>query len=1354
VHEASVGVKSHKPTTARRTTRKPAETAASARSAAETVKDSPVTVVGIGASAGGLEALSDFFRHVPPKTGVAYMIVQHLSPTHGSILAELLTKHAAIPIHQAADGERIVVDHGYVIAPDTKMTLTDGHLKLGPRDPIERPPLPIDSLFRSLADVQESRTIGIVLSGTGSDGALGIRAIRGAGGITFVQTPASASSQGMPLAAIATNCVDVVATPAEIATQVARLGEHPYLRLNGHDADGADGNGTAPHDDNGSSAASTTIELADSSDTARPATAEVTNISALLRRRFGVNFDLYKIGTVERRIRRRMALRKVETLGAYADMLRHDASELDTLYGDLLIGVTRFFRDTDVFNALTKTVLPELLQRHAKARDSNRAGEAMDEAPLRVWIAGCSTGEEAYSMAICIAELLDAHAAGMPVQIFATDLSASAIAVARAGFYPTGIEADVTPERLRRFFAREDNGYRVTKAIRDGCVFAVQNITADPPFSHLDMVSCRNVLIYLQPSAHSRLLAVFHYALKQDGILLLGTSESIAAAPTLFTPVDKKHRIYARTPGTVRAQYLDATAAQSARKQNPKEPPQAPGTPVRRDDDLSPDVSRLPTVPDVHRAADSVVIGSYAPAAVVVDDELQILQFRGRTGSYIDPSAGTASFHLLKMVKPALTSELRRAVKTAREEARSVRVERIAFRDGKNHQRVTLDVTPFRVAGSTAQYFVISFEDSRISLPPRAIDDTETGKPVARAKAISRKHPGSARATNRRDSARELGEVRQELEATQQHLQTVTEEHAAVVEEFQAANEEIQSSNEELQSTNEEIETSKEELQSLNEELATLNDELRVRNADGDRLNDDLNNLLSAMHVPVIMVGTDLRIRRFTEGAERLVHLIPSDVGRPIGDIRSSIHVTNMEDMIQRVVATLTVAELEVRDRDGHWYMMHVRPYRTSGGRVEGAVIVYQDIDSRKRAAEQLDAAKRYAEAIVQTVREPLLVLDKSLRGVSANEAFYATFGTTPRATIGHALFEIGEHSWDNTLLRELLARTVATGESFDDVEIQTNIKLLGEQTMCLSGRRVAAEHDGPPLVLLAMEDITERKGAELRLAMASTELAVRADELEVTSDALRGKIIEAEASNRVKAEFLATMSHELRTPLNAIAGYTQLIDMGVRGPVTEAQHLDLSRITRSQRHLMGLINEILNFAKLEAGTVPVAETDVDVREILIGTKEMMAPQMDRKKLRFDVSVLDGLEGSPLAIRGDEDKIRQIVLNLLTNAQKFTPEGGSVEVGYDSDETSVSIRICDTGIGIAASELRNIFEPFVQVNPLLTRSTDGVGLGLAISRSLARAMGGDVEAESTLGSGSTFTLTLRRATVAAPAADA
>jgi two-component system CheB/CheR fusion protein len=1320
----------------------PSATASSPRDLKRTLQDSPITVVGIGASAGGLEALSELFRHVPSRTGLAYVVVQHLSPTHSSILAELLAKHAAMPVHEAVDGERVEADHVYVIAPDTKMTLTDGHLKLVQRDPMVRPPLPVDALFRSLAEVQESRTIGIILSGTGSDGVLGVRAIKGAGGITFVQDPASAASEGMPRAAIATNCIDVVAAPADIAAQIARLGSHPYLRAS-----------------SGESAASNTAEsrsagaheplLDTTKDSARdslddgPRSDGITIICGLLRHRFGVDFDLYKMGTVERRIHRRMALGKIDTVDLYADVLRSDAHELDTLYGDLLIGVTRFFRDPEVFGILSKSVIPGLLRQVSDGGTSLRAVDMSGDTPLRAWIAGCSTGEEAYSLAISLLEQLGDRASGASLQIFATDLSAASIDVARAGIYPAGIEADVTPERLRRFFTKEENGYRINKTVRDCCVFAVQNITTDPPFSRLDVVSCRNVLIYLQPAAHTRLLALFHYALKPGGVLVLGMSESVSTAASLFTPVDKKHRIFSRLPGPGRPPYLDIAASRTGQSATP-----ANGESLSRSYNSSMSgkaamnyVGRAPATPDIQRAADHVVLGSYAPASVVVDDQLHILQFRGRTGSYIEPSAGIASFHLLRMVKSELVADLRRAVKTARQEARSVRVERVGFQEGTRSAHVTLDVTPFRVAG--AQFFVVSFEGAE-----------ENTSDVASHSRADRKTAQSTETGNnpgqkQRADAKELGELRQELEAAQRHLQSITEEHASVIEEFQAANEEIQSSNEELQSTNEEVETSKEELQSLNEELTTLNDELRVRNTDADRLNDDLNNLLSAMHVPVIMVGTDLRIRRFTAGAERLVSLIPTDIGRPIGDIRTNIGVVDLEDLIGQVIESLEEIEREVRDRDGHWYMMHIRSYRTSNGKIDGAVIVYHDIDARKRASEQLDYARQYADAIVQTVREPLLVLDERLRGVSANRAFYRTFRVSPGQTLGHVLFELGDRQWNIPVLRTLLGRVASDGESFDDVEVEHDFGTLGRRVMCLNARRIASERNGPPLILLAIEDITQRKYAEVLLKNASDELEARADQLEITGVELRGKTVEAEASNQAKAEFLATMSHELRTPLNAIAGYAQLIDMGIRGPVTEAQHVDLARITRSQKHLMGLINEILNFAKLEAGAVSVVLAEVSVRDMLAGVKEMLAPQMDRKGLLYEVHDPHENDESKLTLYGDEDKVRQILLNLLTNALKFTAAGGRVEVSCESDDESVTIRVSDTGQGIATGELNSIFDPFVQVNPLLSHATDGVGLGLAISRSLARAMGGDVTAESVLTVGSTFTLKLPRYTSAA-----
>ncbi|HXF24506.1 MAG TPA: chemotaxis protein CheB [Gemmatimonadaceae bacterium] len=1327
--------------------RVPIPSAASSKSAStelaerESVRNSPVTVVGIGASAGGLEALSEFFRNVPADTGLAYVVVQHLSPTHGSILAELLARQATMPVHQAANGDRVEVNHAYVIAPDTKMTLTDGHLKLVPRDPDDRPPLPIDAFFRSLAEVQERRTIGVILSGTGSDGALGVRAIRGAGGIAFAQDPATATAEGMPRSAIATACIDIIAAPAEIAAHIVRLGLNPYLRPQAGDGS-PDGtphrkrdSETRPHDRG---------ESGDDADTGTNSDA-LAAICAALRSQFGVDFDLYKMGTVERRIQRRMALRRIDTMGRYADLLREDGEELSTLYNDLLIGVTRFFRDPDLFDALTSTVLPDFIARRVAVGHTARADSGRDDAAIRVWIAGSSTGEEAYSFAICLLELLEAHSLDTPIQIFATDLNAAAISAARTGMYPRGIEADVTPERLNRFFRKEDNGYCVTKAVRDCCVFAVQNITADPPFSHLDIVSCRNVLIYLQPNAHARLLSVFYYALRPGGILVLGTSESVSTAAALFTAIDKKRRIYTRIPGPVHTLHLSVRPAHPSRSLI-QDRASATAVGIRRSQNVedSTGASANTPSPDVQRAADQIVLGSYAPAAVVVDDQLRILQFRGRTGKYIEPVAGTASFLLLNMVKSELATELRRALEIARNEARPARAEGVPFHDGKHIEYVSLDVRPFRVTGSDAKFFIISFEESRAD-GTRQPSDEQAGQPGTTSRGGARRGARASIAERKlEDNATELGELRQELEAAKRHLQTVAEEHASVVEEFQAANEEIQSSNEELQSTNEEIETSKEELQSLNEELITLNDELRGRNTEADHLNDDLTNLLSAMHVPVIMVGTDLHIRRFTAGAERMMNVIPTDVGRPIGDIKSNIDVGNVEELITHVIDTLEVTELEVRDRSGHWYMMHIRPYRTVDNRIDGAVIVYHDIDARKRAAEQLDDARRFAEAIVQTVREPLLVLDGSLCVVSANHAFYNNFGVSAGDTTTRSLFEFAGGDWNIPSLRILLDGVLRTGEPFDDVEVEHDFAARGHRTMLLNARRIGSPDNGPPLILLAIEDITDRKIAGVQLTRVNAELVARADELEAASVELRGKTLEALASNRAKADFLATMSHELRTPLNAIAGYAQLIDMGIRGPVTSAQHADLVRITRSQEHLMGLINEILNFAKLEAGAVSIAYTDVDVDELLLGVREMMALQMERAGLHYDVSRVNGIDGQMLTVRGDVDKIRQILLNLLGNALKFTRSGGNVEVTCDITDDAVAIHVGDTGVGVHAAQRTAIFEPFVQGDTSLTRSAEGVGLGLAISRSLAHAMGGDISVESNVGIGSVFTLTLKR----------
>jgi two-component system CheB/CheR fusion protein len=1386
-----------------------------------------VVVVAIGASAGGLEAFTQLLGHLPVDTGLAYVLVQHLDPVHESILAELLARATAIPVVQATDGQRIVADHVYVIPPGTEMTLADGHLQLAPRERTSGPARSIDVFFRSVADVHGSEAIGVVLSGTGSDGALGLEAIKAAGGITFAQAPASAGYDGMPRAAVATGCVDFILPPSEIAAQLARIG-HSGLHC---------------PDDDGEPPARVGDPLG--------------TVFDLLRGRTGVDFAQYKIGTVQRRILRRMVLRNVDALAEYVEVLRADTAEVDALYGDLLIGVTSFFRDPELFTVLSETVFPEMLKRR-------EAGGA-----IRIWVPGCATGQEAYSVAISLIESLGNEPAATPIQVFATDLSEAAITMARAGLYPHSIEADISPERLRRFFVKEAHGYRVAKAIRELCIFAPQNIANDPPFSQLDLISCRNVLIYLKPALHDRIFALFHYALRPGGILVLGNSESTGVASALFSPIDKQRRIYARQATLGRSRYLDFPASHRTHT----EAGASTGA-----------TTRPQSVQEVQRAADHIVLGSYAPAGVVVDDQLQVVQFRGRTGGFLEPAAGTASFDLLGMARRDLRNELRTAIRKAREEASVVRAEGIPMHDDLNLRYVDIEVIPFKVISSDAQFFVVHFED---------VDRATATRRRARQRRIRRRGkegrdgPGSGKGPS--------DGLEQELDAARRRLQEVTEEYGFAIGELQAANEEVQSTNEELQSTNEELETAKEELQSANEELATLNDELRARNDELGSLNDDLTNLLTSMHVPAVIVGTDLRIRRFTAGAERLMKISPDHIGRRIGDLDANVDVPDLEKLITEVVDTLVVQEREVRDRGGRWYSMLTRPYRTAEHTISGAVIVYQDIDDRKRHAERLDEARRFADAVVETIREPLLILDAGFRVQRVNRAFYEMFETSASETEDRSLFELGEKQWDIPRLRTLHHEMLHGEIALTGIEVEQVFPAIGRRVMLLNSRRIIEDDASTPLILLAIEDITARRDFERRerflgeaaakfagtvdyaatieaigsiavpsfaewcvvelggadgtmlrtevvyqeaepqkIAGASVKQMVVAPSKAVStvlrtgesllleeipasyleSGAWEGEQLEhvralhpksllivplragnhmlgaltlgstrsgsarsytrddlavaeefarraaraiqiaaqyrdmatarlsAESANRVKSDFLASMSHELRTPLNAILGYVQLLELRIPGPVTEKQQEYLHRIGYSQQHLLGLIEDVLQFAKIEAGHVDIQLSEVQVRDVLAEAATLATPQMERKGLRCQYNQCD----ESVCVMGDRARVRQVVLNLLSNAMKFTDSGGLITVECIVNELDVVIRVTDTGSGIPHDKLELVFEPFVQLDSALTRKADGTGLGLAISRSFAREMGGDLTATSVPGAGSVFSLRLPKLT--------
>jgi two-component system CheB/CheR fusion protein len=808
----------------------------------------------------------EFLRKVPADSNLAIIYLQHSDVRHVSELPQILARVTNMPVRLAMDTTVIEPNIVYVAPPDGALTFSSGVMRVEPRG--DRAILPIDAMLRSLAADVGNRAISVILSGTATDGTLGSKAVKAEGGITFAQDE-TARFDGMPRSAITAGAIDFVLPPNGIAAEIVRIAVHPYV------ASDIDDNKHFSEEDLG-------------------------KVFTLLRSSHDVDFTHYKPATIERRIRRRMALHKVETLGDYLAILREKPDEIEQLYNDILIRVTSFFRDPEVFAALQTEILPALV--------GNRGDK-----PLRIWVPGCATGEEVYSLAIVFHEALSAMSLECPVQVFGTDVSDASIDRARSGMYTDSISAEVSPERLRRFFTRVDGGYRVAKSIRDCCIFARQNLTKDPPFSKVDLISCRNVLIYLGAVLQRRVMSIFHYSLQPEGYMVLGSSETIGNYADLFTIVDRRNKIYQRK-GTLRRLPLDISRATLPLSSHRMER-------IRLLDDAA------VAPPNLFREADRVLLSRFSPAGVVIDEEMEILQFRGRTSSYLEPAPGAASFNLLKMAREGLLAELRTAIHSARKKDAAVRREGITLSADDQTQTVSIDVIPF-VGPSGGRYFIVLFESSR---------------PEPEAK--SRRKKSAAPAADTKQSVR----LKRELEATRDYLQSIIEEQEAMNEELRSANEEIQSSNEELQSTNEELETAKEELQSSNEELMTLNEELEHRNDELAHVNNDLLNLLAAVDLPIVMLDSSLCIRRFNPSAQRLLNLIPSDTGRSIRDLSLTLDIHDLDALIGQVIDTLEVREVRVQDRDGHAFMLRVRPYKTSDNKIDGAVLMLIDIDELKK---------------------------------------------------------------------------------------------------------------------------------------------------------------------------------------------------------------------------------------------------------------------------------------------------------------------------------------------------------------------------------------------------------------------
>lgn len=951
-------------------------------------------IVGIGASAGGLEAMEEFFRHMPPSSEMAFVVVSHQHAGHVSFLPSLLSKCTTMPVAEATDGMRAEARHVYLAPGGANLAILHGTLHLMEPDSQERVPLPIDYFFRSLADDQKRAAVGIVFSGTGTDGTVGLRAIKAESGMTIAQDPQAAKYQSMPRSAIAAGVVDVVRPAGQMADPLlayARSLAKPAVTLPEHDASQV-----------------------------------LQKIFLLLRDRTGNDFSLYKENTIQRRIERRMNVHQIEDLRQYLRFVQANPSELDALFQELLIGVTSFFRDLQAYEALLQKGLPDLVEGKPEG------------ASLRVWVAGCSTGEEAYSLAILLREYLTRRKLRLTVQIFASDLDGRAIDTARAGLYPVGIAGDMTPERLQRFFTKEDSSYRVKKEIRDMVVFATHNVLTDAPFTKLDLLSCRNLLIYLEAKAQQKLLPLFHYALKPDGILFLGSSETIGGFERLFAVIDRKWRLFRRTaePGTFPR--LDRIPAGLTRMDV-----ESPG-----DEGLSTRAIRPASIPE---QIQRLLVVRYAPAAVIVNDRGEVVYIHGHTGAYLEPAPGPPNHHLLEMAREGLRHELATALHLAagREQA----VVRRGVQVAAEGERILVNLTVQRLTEPEALQglLLITFDQAR---PAKTAARTSAAVPAAVAQKKG-----------------EAG-LRQELAYTKQRLQRTIEELQTSNEELKSSNEELQSTNEELQSTNEELETAKEELQSLNEELVTVNAELQGKLDTLGEVNDDLQNLLNSTEVATIFLDNELRIKRFTSEARRVSNLITIDVGRPLSDIVSKLAYDRLLQDAQDVLHTLVVTEREVQALDGSWFFMRILPYRTARNTIEGLVLTFIDITKVKEAEKFLLAAQGFAASIVETVREPLLVLDDLLRVVSANRSFYQMFQVTPREVEQQLLYHLCGGAWDIPDLRALLEDVLPKRTSFQDFVVAKVFPHVGRKVLMLNGRRLEQEATQPGRILLAFEEL------------------------------------------------------------------------------------------------------------------------------------------------------------------------------------------------------------------------------------------------------------------------------------------
>ena len=1108
--------------------------------------DNLFPVVGVGASAGGLEAFKRLIKAIPENSGMAYILVQHLEPSHESILAELLQKVTSIPIHEITNNVRVEPNHIYIIPSNKLLTANDGLLQLSPRRPRNEKNMPIDVFFGSLAEVHQSHAIGVVLSGTATDGTLGLKAIKDHGGITFAQDQQSAAFDGMPQSAIDADVVDFVLTPEEIALQLAKLNQ-TYK------------NGEA----SGEAGLQITKEDA------------FRQVLSLLRVRKGADFTYYKQTTIRRRIIRRMGLNKIENISDYLSFIKNNKAEQDILYQDLLIPVTDFFRDPKTFDTLCEKIFPLLIK------------EREETNPLRIWIAGCSTGEEPYSIAISLHEYLGEKAANYKIQIFATDISEKSIANARSGIYTRKDVFSLSADRLQKYFTKVNGAYQVNRFIRDMCVFACHNFLKDPPFAKMDLICCRNVLIYMESFLQKKALTTFHYALKDTGYLLLGKSETTGPAADLFSQFEKNEKLYSRKP--VPGKFLHTVADRNEKVF--KEKANAIGKESGRD--------------DFQKNADDVLLSKYTPPGVVVNDQMEIVQFRGSTGTWLEPSPGKPNLNVLKMAREGLAFELRNAIHKAKTNHKQVSKEHIPIQlMGKQHS-VNIEVIP--LLNTVEPYYLILFRDEPDSADGKSSKDAHHLSPVSKQSAEHLR----------------IQSLEDELAHVREDMRSITEDQEAVNEELQSANEELLSGSEELQSLNEELETSKEEIQCTNEELTTLNQELFDRN-------------------------------------------------------------------------------------------------------------------------EQLNLSRIYAESIVTTIREPLIILDKSLRVKTANKSYYEKFKTTEEETEGKLFYKIGNGQWNIPALRSVLEKILYDEIKITGFEIKHDFDTMGERIMLLNASRIFRKDNTEQLLLIALEDVTETKKMQADLKKFTDELEKKVEERTISLKEVNSAL---KLSNDNLEQFATIASHDLQEPLRKIRTFANLLNLRHSNDIADEAKELLNKISLSAKRMSVLIEDVLNFSKIVDSTNAFVKTDLnEIVENVISDFDLLIKEKKAVVSHDQLPVIDAI---PL-------QMNQLFYNLLSNALKFSKAGiapiihitsGTLSLtaikkypSLKSDAPYCEIIFRDNGIGFNQQFAEQMFLIFQRLNS--REHFEGTGIGLALCKKIVINHHGEIYAEAEEGKGAALHIIL------------